>query len=155
MFIVTHAAIGGLLGQTLPTHPVLVGAFSFGVHFVTDAIPHGDTNLYKGYVAGTKMKKAIIILAVDAVAAAVFFAYLLWRVPDEHRLPVIVGVLAGVLPDILVAISELLHVDALRWFHRLHFHFHNIINRRTGDLSLRAGMIMETVILGVLLFFTL
>jgi hypothetical protein len=155
MFIINHAAIGALLGEALPAHPLLAGLFSFGIHFISDAIPHGDTNLYKGYVAGTKVKKAIVILSIDVVAAILFTIYLFSRVVIDHRAAVIMGVVGGVLPDLLVALDELFHLKALHWFHRLHFYFHNLINHRTGDLSLRTGMIMETVLLTLLLIFVL
>ncbi|GEM_PF-3732031 len=43
MFIVTHAAIGALIGEELPNHPMLAFVLAFLAHFLTDLIPHGDT----------------------------------------------------------------------------------------------------------------
>lgn len=152
MFIATHAAIGALIGEEFASHPVVSFVLAFGAHFLTDLIPHGDTNLYKGYVAGTKVKKAMLIVGADAVLTALFIAYLFAIVVVDHRIAIVAGVIGGVLPDVLVAIYEVTHWKWLAWFHRLHFYFHNLINSRTGDLSLRTGMIMEVLILSGLLY---
>lgn len=152
MFIVTHAAIGALIGEELPAHPFIAFFISFFVHFLTDLIPHGDTNLYKGFVNGTKIKKALLFIGVDALITVFFIIYLFFRVFVDHRIAIVLGLIGGVLPDILVAIHEVFHVKWLAWFHKLHFYFHNLINTKTGDLSLRNGMILECVVLAVMIY---
>lgn len=152
MFIVTHAAIGALIGEAFPGNPWVAFWVSFVVHFLTDLIPHGDTNLYKGYVNGTKIKKALLFIGVDVAATVFFIVYFFLRVFVDHRLAIVMGVVGGVLPDVLVAVHEIFHIKYLEWFHRLHFYFHNLINKRTGDLSLQNGMIMEIVLLSVMVY---
>ncbi len=151
MFIVTHAAIGALLGEELSAHPILVFVLAFLAHFLTDLIPHGDTHLYKGYLAGTKVKKALLFVGVDTLITVFFIVYLFARVIMDHRLAVAMGVGGGILPDVLVALYELFRFRWLQSFHRLHFYFHNLVNSRIGDLSLPTGMVMEVLILTVLI----
>lgn len=155
MFVVTHATIGALIGEALPTHPVIAFVLAFIVHFFTDMIPHGDTHLYRGYISGSKIKKAVIIQAVDTLVMVAFVIYLFTRVIVNHRMAVAMGVIGGVLPDALAASYELFHFKWLKWFHTMHFFFHNLINKRTGDLPLVAGMIMEVGVLSTLLFFVI
>ena len=152
MFIVTHAAIGALNGEELPGHPILVFTLAFLAHFLTDLIPHGDTNLYKGFMNGTKVKKALVFVGLDTVVAIFFAMYLFTRVIIDHRLSVVMGVIGGVLPDAPVAIYELFHFKWLRWFHKVHFYFHNLVNSRTGDLSLQTGMSMEVPVLAFFIY---
>jgi len=155
MFVATHAAIGALIGEALPTHPVVAFVLAFIVHFFTDMIPHGDTHLYRGFADGTKMKKAILIQSVDSVVALAFIIYLFTRVVVHQRIAVVMGVVGGVLPDALAASYELFHFKWLKGFHKFHLTFHNFINKRTGDLPLIGGMIMEVGILTTLLFFVI
>ncbi len=149
MFIVTHAIVGAFIGKHLPTHPYVAAILSFLVHFVNDIIPHGDTDLYKGYLAGFKARKMVVYVGGDILAAIIFIAVLFPLTPPAERLAVAAGIAGGVLPDILVGVYE---VSKHRWFkpfHRMHFFIHNLISHRTGDLPLWAGFILEVVIMGV------
>lgn len=150
MFITTHAAMGALVGELVPTHPALAFFVSMAVHFAVDAIPHGDTDLYKGYISGSKVKRAMAFVVVDSVVAILLvLAFFLWRM--EPNRAVIMGIAGGVLPDLLVAVYEITRVSWLRWFHRFHFFFHNLISGRLGDFNLPLGLTMELSILAALI----
>lgn len=155
MFVATHAAIGALIGESLPTHPILAFALAFVIHFFTDMIPHGDTHLYKGYTSGGNRKKAVTIQVIDSLVMIAFVIYLFTRVVIHQRMAVVMGVVGGILPDALAASYEIFHFKWLKGFHRMHLYLHNFINKRTGDLPLVGGMIMEVGILTTLLFFVI
>ena len=155
MFVVTHAAIGALIGEAMPNHPIVVFVLAFIAHFFTDMIPHGDTHLIHGFENGSGAKKAVIIQTTDSIVALLFTIYLLTRVIVHHRIAVLSGVIGGVMPDILAASYDVFHFKWLKGFHIFHRNCHNFINKRTGDLSLRNGMIMEVIILLVLLHFVI
>lgn len=155
MFVATHAAIGALLGEVMPSHPFLVFVLSFITHFFTDMIPHGDTHLIHGFENGTGAKKAVFIQSADSFVTILFIIYLFTRVIINHRIAVVMGVVGGVLPDVLAASYDVFHFKWLKGFHTFHRGFHNFINKRTGDLSLRNGMIMEVIILSGLLYFVI
>jgi len=101
MFVATHAAIGALFGEMMPSHPILVFVLSFITHFFTDMIPHGDTHLIKGFEAGTGIKKAVLIQSADTLATVLFVIYLFTRVVMNQRIAVVMGVVGGVLPCLL------------------------------------------------------
>lgn len=152
MFITTHAAMGALVGELFPTHPVLAFVLSMALHFVVDTIPHGDTDLYKGYISGSKVKRAIAITVVDAVTAVLLVAaFFTWRNVGSRE-AVAFGIAGGVLPDLLVGIYETTRVRWLRWFHRFHFFFHNFITSRYKDFSHPVGVTMELSLLAALIF---
>lgn len=152
MFILTHAAIGSVIAEAFPTHPFVAFVLAFLAHFPTDVIPHGDTGLYKGYLAGTKVKTAYLFVGIDAVATVLSVIYLLTKIVFDHRLAITMVIVGGVLPDILVALYEIFRPKWLRWFHRLHFYFHNLISGKVGDLSLQNGIALEFVVLALLVY---
>ena len=61
------------------------------------------------------------------------------------------GIVGGVLPDFLVGVYEVLRIPGLKWFHRLHFFFHNMISSKRGDLALSTGIAMQMVLLVAIL----
>ena len=151
MFITTHAALGALVGELFPNHPIL--AFGFGMisHFLSDIIPHGDTHLYKGYVTGSKVKRAIAYVAIDGIVAIFFVLFLFNTRLFDNRLAISMGIVGGVLPDLIVGIYEVTRYKGLRWFHRVHFYFHNLISSRRGDLTFASGFAMQMVFLAALI----
>ncbi len=152
MFVITHAAIGALIGEYSAGHPAV--AFSLGMvsHFLTDIIPHGDTHVYKGYISGTKVNRAIAYVVIDAIATIFFVLFIFNSGLVSDKLTVTLGIVGGVLPDLIVAIVEVFKVRWLMWFHRLHFFFHNLVCARKGDMSFTSGFAMQIVLLGALFF---
>jgi hypothetical protein len=150
MLIFTHAAVGALIGETIPLHPVLAFLLAFLIHFAMDAIPHGDSHLYKEYVTGKNSKKAVIITLIDIAAMLLLVAILFGWYHIDHPAAVAAGVIGGILPDILSALHGVFGIRRTQWLHTLHFFFHDFIVKRTGDLPFRVGMTMEVVIAAVL-----
>lgn len=150
MFTVTHAAIGALIGKAMPNHPVAAFFLAYGAHFATDLVPHGDTGLYKGFVSGTTVKKAVLYIGIDAVATVIFLFFILKSLFAGQYLAVMLGILGGILPDVLVGIYEATKISWLKRFHRMHFFFHNMVSGRIGDLSLGTGFVFEVVVLAAL-----
>lgn len=150
MFTVTHAALGALIAEAMPNHPVAAFFLAFFAHFLTDLVPHGDTGLYKGYVSGSTVKKAVLYIGMDAVATVIFIAVLLRSFVTDHALTVALGTIGGILPDVLVGVYEATKISWLKPFHRLHFYFHNMISGKIGDFSLRTGFVFEVIVITVL-----
>lgn len=151
MFITTHAALGVMAAELVPHHPII--AFFLGVasHFLSDIIPHGDSGLYKGYVSGSKVKRAIAYVTLDGVVAILFVLFLFNTTFTSDRSTVSMGILGGVLPDLIVGVYEITRVKWLRWFHRVHFFFHNLISAKYGDLKFASGFAMQMIFLAALL----
>jgi len=152
MFITTHAAIGAFIGEQLPTHPYIAFAFGAISHFLVDIIPHGDTQLYKDYTAGKKVRSSIAYTVIDAVLAIFLILFFLNTVTSDAKFSVTMGIVGSILPDLIVGVYEVSRVTWLKWFHRLHFFFHNMISD-TRDISFASGLGMQLVFLAVLLSF--
>lgn len=145
MFITTHALIGALVANALPHHPILSFGLGMASHFLTDIIPHGDSNLYKDYITGSKKKvrKALAYVMLDGVAAVYIVLFLLNIGSAPDRLTLSLGIAGGVLPDLLVGVYEVTRIPGLRWFHRVHFFFHNLVTSRKGDVAFRSGLVIQ------------
>jgi hypothetical protein len=151
MFITTHALIGALIGERLADTPALAFGLGLVSHFLADIIPHGDSNLYKGYVSGSKVKRAVAYVTVDTLVAMLFVMALFNTHLNEHRLAISLGIFGSVLPDLLVAMYQLFRVEKLRGFNKFHFFFHNLITSRKGDIPLSLGVVMQLIVLAFLM----
>ena len=151
MFVTTHALVGALIAEQIPTHPVLAFTLGVAAHFLMDIIPHGDSRLYKGYISGAKARRAVAYVLIDTLIALFFVLFLFNTKFVDHRLAISAGVVGGVLPDFLVGVYEVLRIPGLKWFHRVHFFFHNLISAKRGDLSLPTGIAFQLVLLAGIL----
>jgi hypothetical protein len=151
MFVTTHALVGALIAEQMPTHPVLAFTLGIASHFLLDIIPHGDSRLYKGYISGAKARRAVAYVLIDSLVALFFVLFLFNTRFVDHRTAITAGIVGGVLPDFLVGIYEVLRVPGLKWVHRVHFFFHNMISDKRGDLALSTGIAMQLVLLAGIL----
>lgn len=152
MFLLTHGAMGAVVGQLMPEHPVFVFLLSFVIHFLADVIPHGDTELYNAYTSGVKSKIMFIYVALDILGTILFIAWIIYGYSGEQLLGIGAGVLGGISPDILVGTYQWLRWSFLEGFHKAHFFFHSFITKRMGDLPLLGGVLLELVIIGSICF---
>ncbi len=151
MFVTTHALIGALIAEQMPNHPIAAFVLGMASHFLSDIIPHGDSKLYKGYISGAKARRAVAYVLVDALVALFFTLFLFNTKFVDHRFAISLGIAGSVLPDFLVGIYEVTRIPGLKWFHRLHFFFHNMVTSKKGDLALTSGIAMQMLLLAGLL----
>jgi hypothetical protein len=150
MFITTHAALGALIAQQIPGQNLIAFALGIASHFVSDIIPHGDTKQYKDYVSGRGRTRALAYVVLDACVSIYFILFLFNANIPSDRLTVSLGMAGGILPDLLVAVYEIWRIPGLKWFHRLHFFFHNLISERK-DMTLASGFAMQVMFLAALM----
>ena len=150
MFITTHAAIGALIGQYIPNHPGLAFSLSVASHFLSDLIPHGDTHLYKNYIAKTKVYRSIAYVVIDSFVMLLFVLFLFNSDLIISRQAVTYGIIGGVLPDFIVGLYEVFKFGWLKWFHQLHFKFHNYFTQHK-DIPFAVGFAMQFVFLSGLI----
>ncbi|MEK7516053.1 MAG: hypothetical protein AAB562_00490 [Patescibacteria group bacterium] len=150
MLIVTHAAMGALIGQWTP-YPWLGFVLGFLSHLFLDMIPHGDAKLYHHYKNGEKTRQAVSYVLVDAVGALL----LTITVFDGHNFAstrAMSFALAGsILPDFLVGLAEIVRSHWLKRFVSFHFFFHNYIINRFKDFSFSSGIVFQLIVLGLFL----
>ncbi|KKR03565.1 MAG: hypothetical protein UT32_C0048G0001 [Parcubacteria group bacterium GW2011_GWC2_39_14] len=146
MFLVTHAAIGAAIGQATG-NPILAALGGLASHFLLDAVPHGDLQLYKSYKSGQKVRRAIAKVTVDSIVT-IIFVILLFNFRDfMHPGNVSLGIAFSVLPDALIGLYEIHKTRFLTWFNQFHFFFHNYFVKKVGDVSYKYGMVLQIIIL--------
>ncbi|MCC7522931.1 hypothetical protein IT407_03995 [Candidatus Uhrbacteria bacterium] len=150
MFITTHAALGALIAQQIPDQPFAAFVLGMASHFLSDIIPHGDTNLYKSYISGKHVKRSIAYIVIDSIIALLFVLFLFNVGLGDAKFAVTMGIIGGVLPDFIVAIYEVLRLRGLGWFHRLHFFFHNMVSEKK-DMTFASGFAMQMVFLAAVI----
>jgi hypothetical protein len=146
MTMTTHVAIGAAIG-TFIDEPVL--GFSLGLvsHFLVDIIPHGDSKMAERYADGNKKEKALAYFyGVLDYFAAIYLLLTLFNIGTFSSKTAFTAAIAGsILPDLIVVIYEGAKINALTWFHKMHFFFHDAISKRTGDLPLLAGLSYQVI----------
>lgn len=152
MFIAGHAAAGALIGQQLGDNLLLVFLLSVISHFLLDIVPHGDSHHVKNYFENKKeeVKKLYNVLLVDSAATIILFSWLM-AYTNVNRMAVAWGVIGGVLPDLLVGISEIWKNSKLKWFSKLHFKVHNALTHKI-DVKPLTGAIGQLVVIALLLY---
>jgi hypothetical protein len=151
MFITTHALIGALIAEQMPNHPVLAFVLAIAAHFLADAIPHGDSKLYRGYASHERVRRAVAYVMIDCLVAMFFVLGLFNSKFIDHRFAISCGVVGGVLPDFLVGLFEIFRLRQLRWIHRVHFYFHNLVVSKRGDVALKTGIAIQFSLLALVL----
>ncbi len=146
MFVTTHAALGALIGQQLPNSPFAAFVLGMASHFLSDIIPHGDTHLYKNYIAGYKRGNSIAYVVIDGIVSVFFTLFLFNLGLGDAKLSVSLGIVGGMLPDLLVGVYEVFRIPGLKWFHRFHFFFHNMVSEQ-HDMTFASGFAMQVLFL--------
>ncbi len=149
MFLATHATVGALIGRAAPD-PVSAFILSFVSHFLLDIVPHGDANLYKDYKRGNKVKLALSYTMIDAIVTAYLVVAIAQARLFDSGINVAMGIVGGLLPDLLVGIFEVTNTKLLARFHGIHFYFHNLFVNRYRDVSFGVGVMYQLAILFVL-----
>jgi len=149
MFMVTHAAVGALVGGVVGSGPL---AFTLGFisHFLMDMIPHGDEFMMDEYKSrnGSRVRKAVAYVTIDAIATIMAILVMLSNAPAHMHDAMKWGIIGGVLPDLMVGIYEATKLKILRaysaWHHRNH---HHIIGkyRHGRDIPFKWGVAYQVV----------
>src|SRR3989344_41145 len=147
MMITTHTAIGAVIGQAVG-HPVLGFILGFISHFIVDMIPHGDSGMADNFfVLKQRRKQAIAFAAIDAIVA-IGLVLLLANTKDIFSIRNFTwGIIGGVLPDLLVAISIVYKNTLLKKFVAVHFYFHDYFVKKRGDVPLYYAILAQIVLI--------
>jgi hypothetical protein len=160
MFLAVHALVGALAGNAVNS-PVAAFSLGFISHFFTDMIPHGDEHMYEGFKSGNKVARALIYVGTDALATILIIAIVFLRQDFFSPFNVAMGIVGGLLPDLMVGVFEVLKPKRrtwfnrkLSWFHGFHMKNHHFLikhARHEKDIPFRYGLLMQGVVLTVLM----
>lgn len=124
MFLAIHASAGALAGNAVGS-PITAFALGFVSHFFIDMIPHGDAHMYEGYKSGERKMRAVLYLSADVVATiALIIAFFVMEDFFSVR-NVSLGIIGGLLPDLIVGIYEIMKPKQ-RWWYRKLESFHTL-----------------------------
>lgn len=160
MFLAVHATVGALAGASV-THPSEAFVLGFVSHFFLDMIPHGDEIIYQGYVAGTKVRRAVLYVMVDALVTAALVGLVFLKQDFFYPVNVWLGIVGGLLPDLLVGLAQIIRpkrtkglvwrLDRFQKFHRWnHVLIINKWRKFQRDIPLYAGMMLQVLVLVLL-----
>lgn len=161
MFLAVHAAVGAIAGNAVDNP---IAALSLGLisHFFTDMVPHGDEVMYEGYKSGEKVVRGLLYVSADAVATIILIACIFLKQDFFSTVNVALGIIGGILPDLLVGLAEATNPKGIRrvgrilnQFRRFHIRNHHLFigHFRKGerDIPLRYGLMLQAISLGLLL----
>lgn len=159
MFLAVHAAVGALAGNAVNS-PVAAFSLGFISHFFADMVPHGDEHMYEGFKSGKKVGRALLYVSLDAIGTVVLIALFFLKQDFFSTLNVAMGIIGGLLPDLLVGLFEVVKPKRrnwfsrkLSWFHGFHMANHHFIIkhvRHEKDIPFRYGLLMQGIVLTLL-----
>jgi hypothetical protein len=124
MFLAVHASVGALAGNAVG-NPVAAFALGFLSHFFIDMIPHGDARMYEGYKSGERRMRAVLYVAADTVATIGLIVAFFLAQDFFSPVNVALGIVGGLLPDVIVGFYEILKPKQ-RWWYRKLESFHTL-----------------------------
>lgn len=160
MYSPVHATAGFFIARAIP-NPVLGIVAAVASHYVLDAIPHGDAGFGPWLTAPGVGRRVVIVEGLDLGSAALMVAYLVATHPDRSAWYLVAGAAAGILPDLIWGARYLLdrlrlNIPGLTRFVHLHDGWHAWGHAKAKyDLSFRAGLIFQGVLLGLVLLLRL
>ncbi|MCD6471404.1 hypothetical protein J7K86_02660 [bacterium] len=152
MFLTVHAAAGVLIAQH--SKNALIAFFlALLSHYFLDFIPHGD----KIFSKSEKHSKLFFGMAsFDTIFLVIFLIFIfLHPIIYKNRAIISWGIIGSILPDITYAIENITKVKIFKTLTEPNKFVHNIIK---GDLSIKNGLVLQTVVFVLLIigiFFSL
>ena len=154
MILTTHAIVGGALASLFPTQPIAAIAVGFASHFAIDAIPHWDYPLQSisvrpGHRNHLKWQRPMLqdaaLIALDACVGLALGVGLF----SAHApvLVIMLGAIAGMLPDPLQFVHSLHPHEPLATLQRFHWWIHS---KRKLDwpMGVSSQIIFAAVVVG-------
>ena len=120
MVLASHILAGVALGINL-NNPATTAVGAFALHFVLDAIPHWDYDIY------SSRKKAALKVGADLAIVGIAVLFLIRHMPPEQQINALIGGFSGVLPDGLLFLSFIFKNKYLDRFARFHNFWHWLI----------------------------
>ncbi|KPJ85714.1 hypothetical protein AMJ57_02105 [Parcubacteria bacterium SG8_24] len=115
--------------------------------------------MYEQFSSGRKARQAFLYVGLDTLATAVIIALFFLRQDFFSPVNVAMGIIGGLLPDLLVGLYEVYKPRRrwferkLSWFNDFHMRNHKLVISRVrrfkDDIPLRYSLILQ----GIALFF--
>ncbi|OGY53719.1 MAG: hypothetical protein A3A24_00935 [Candidatus Buchananbacteria bacterium RIFCSPLOWO2_01_FULL_46_12] len=130
MFLTVHATAAIIVTQQV-VNPWLAFLIGFLSHFVLDAIPHGDEDLFKHADGRIKMRVLIITALIDLLLALIWFNFLWQQEKITSLWPAVFAAFGSMLPDFLTGFYLITRSPWLKWIYHLNSHIvHRLIIKK-------------------------
>ena len=150
MLLSVHATVGAVIGQHVDSS-LLAFVLAFISHFILDIIPHGDEQLIKAYREDFKNKGMKYLIIFDLITTIILIPLLFYSGKIAFNLPVIWGIIGGIIPDFMVAIHEISHKHFTRT-HKIHYWAHDkVCTKLNWTMPLKLGLIVQIIIIYLIL----
>lgn len=136
MVLATHAVVGATVASFFPNNPILAFVFAFISHLLLDTIPHWeyeifslkkdpDNGLNNDMILGKKFIIDLIRIGTDALIGLAISLILFLYISHQTTLSIIlIGVIAGILPDPLQFVYMKTKHKALHPLQKFHHKIH-------------------------------
>ena len=160
MILTTHAVTGATLATLFPTHPIIGFAVGFSSHFLLDAIPHWDYSLrsMKGddknpmntdMIINKDFLKDLLKIGADGVLGLLFSCVLLGIIFHNSFFIILLGAMAGMIPDALQFFYFKWKHEPLLSLQRFHIWVHPKINLHDRPV---VGVLSQVVLICFVVF---
>lgn len=168
MILVTHAIIGAAAASMVPEYPVLAFGLGFASHFVFDAIPHWHyrvrsiqknkhDRMKNDMIIGKHFVGDVALIGFDALVgigiSLIAFSYFL-HLP---YLLIIIGAVAGILPDPLQFVYWKFRHEPIKSLQRLHMRIHalsDLDNRPLLGVGSQLFLVFAALLVGTVVTLT-
>jgi len=124
MFLSVHSIIA-LTSIKYINNPLLLFIVNFGLHYIFDAIPHGDgNNIDKGFIK--KNLNYLFLASVDFIFV-ILMTFNFYKIYNYNIYSTGFAVLGAILPDILWGIHKITKLKIFKWADDLNLFAHQII----------------------------
>lgn len=147
MLSITHIAAGTAVASLLP-HPAIFIPTAFALHFVGDALPHWDCGV--GLENKTKSKKAAVLQELLELSLSVLFVWVTYMHSDISTLYLFLAGIAAILPDLIAAPANFLHIkiSLLNPINKFHDKFHSSTSNMIIGLTPQLIFLFGVYLLG-------
>ncbi len=149
MFLTIHALFALIFAKFIP-NPLWAFLFGFASHFLLDAIPHGDKEIYN-WSEEKKRKMMPRMALIDGLIMVIFLYFLQknWQLPLFTGAALIIG---AVMPDAISGFSLLfLKKPFNNPWEKTHAFFHLAITKKL--ISIKIGAWIQLIFLITSLYF--
>ena len=145
MFLTIHCTVGAIAGK-YANNILLAFLSGFILHFIFDAIPHGDEKLLDDH--NHPRKKELILVASIAMLDGIVFLLTIGALWYFGKMPadwaVLSGVVGGAVPDLNSGFYLLTKSKIFKPLFDFHFKIHTLIKKI--ELTLIQGIIFQIAI---------
>ena len=130
MFLSIHSIVA-LTSIKYIHNPLLLFIVNFTLHYILDAIPHGDGDDIKGFKSNNK--EIFVLACLDFVFVGIL-SYNFYQIFNYNIYLLIAALSGAILPDILWGLYKITKFKIFKWADDLNNFSHQIIKYKTNHI---------------------